>query len=405
MTNSETIENASAVPQSWTRWQWLWSAVFYVTLAAAAIDSVNDLEGADRSWVIALTAGLAAWYSLGFWIGFDCWNQKHPALAAGYVAGSWALWIVAAAQHESFDIVAIGLYTQLFLVLPIKVAIGAAIALTGILLFRDLVVDGDEPGIWLLGVIAPLVIMVAIAYFIRAIATQSERRADLIRQLEETRSELAEREREAGTLTERQRLAGEIHDTLAQGFTTIVMHLEAAEHSLADDLEQSKSNLSIARQIARDNLAEARRMVWALKPEILEGASLAEAVKRHADEWSDRSRITVSFGTTGEERPLEPSVELSLLRAVQEGLANVRKHSGATGVDITLSYLDQLVALDIHDNGRGLPDNTDTRSRSGFGLQNLKARVLKLGGEVTLEPVTGRGALLSIQIPVAHSER
>ena len=282
---------SDAAPPGWARWQWLWAATFYVTLAAALADAVTGADGSDRAWVIALAVAAAAWYGIGFRIGFDCWDERRPAVALLYVGGTWALWVALTARDEGFDIVAIGLYAQAFLVLPLRHALGAVVLLTGVLLFRDLVIDRDSPGLWLVGVVAPLPIMVGVALFIQAVFRQSEQRRELIQQLEATRHELAEREREAGSLAERQRLAGEIHDTLAQGLATIVMHLEAAEEALLGQPQRSKGNIGQARKIARDSLAEARRMVWTLKPDVLADSSLPEAVHRLADQWSANSGI------------------------------------------------------------------------------------------------------------------
>ena len=393
---------SSAAPPGWARWQWLWSATFYVTLAAAVAVAVPDAQGSDRAWVIGLAVAAAAWYGIGFRIGFDCWDERRPAVALLYVGGTWALWLALTARYEGFDIVAIGLYAQTFLVLPLRYAIGAVVLLTGVLLFRDLAIDGDSPGLWLVGVVAPLPIMVGLAFLIQAIFRQSEQRRELIQQLRATRHELAEREREAGSLAERQRLAGEIHDTLAQGFATIVMHLEAAEEALVRQPQRSKENIGQARKIARESLVEARRLVWTLKPDVLADSSLPEAVQRLADQWSANSGIRTEAIVTGEIRPLDPAVEVALYRALQEGLSNAAKHAAADSVTITLSYLDEVVALDIQDNGRGIDQAAGSREPgSGFGLQNLRERVVSLGGSLSVEGAPGLGATMAVQIPLA----
>ena len=118
------------------------------------------------------------------------------------------------------------------------------------------------------------------ALWITRIIEQSHERRELIEQLEATRSELAAAEREGGRLAERQRLARDIHDTLAQGFVSIVLQLQAAEAELPDGAEEARGHLERARRTARDNLAEARRLVWDLRPEALAAAPLGEALGR-----------------------------------------------------------------------------------------------------------------------------
>ena len=168
---------------------------------------------------------------------------------------------------------------------------------------------------------------------------------------------LVEQGRQIGALEERQRLAREIHDTLAQGFASIVMHLEAAEQALPAQPETALDHLDGARRTAREGLAEARRVVWALRPEILEGTSLPEAIERIAQRWSEESGVAVSTDVTGTPRPLPTHTEATLIRAAQEALANVRKHARAQAVAITLSFMEDVVALDVRDDGMGFdPD-------------------------------------------------
>lgn len=142
--------------------------------------------------------------------------------------------------------------------------------------------------------------------------------------METTRQDLAEREREAGSLAERQSLAGEIHDTLAQGFATIVMHLEAAEAALDEPPSDSRKNLSQARDIARENLTQARRLVWTLKPDLLAESSLPEAVVRLAEQWSGRTGVTASVRVTGETRPLDPAIEVAPIGRFKKGFPILR---------------------------------------------------------------------------------
>lgn len=206
----------------------------------------------------------------------------------------------------------------------------------------------------------------------------------------------------AGVLDERQRLAHEIHDTLAQGFTSIVTNLEAVEGS---DPAKSSLYLENARSIARESLTEARRLVWALRPGQLEDAPLPEAVRSLVERWSSDSGVSAEAVVTGEPRPLAAEVEATALRVVQEALANVGKHARAGRARITLSYMPDALLLDARDDGVGFEvssaDGTPSEDGGGFGLRAMRERVEKVGGELSIESEPGEGVALSVEIPVA----
>jgi signal transduction histidine kinase len=216
--------------------------------------------------------------------------------------------------------------------------------------------------------------------------------------LEATRRELEDTSKQAGVLQERQRLAREIHDTLAQGFTSVVVHLEAAESSLPRSNPQGLYHLDQARASAREGLSEARRLVWALRPEILEGTPLPEALQRLLGRWKGESGIEIGFACTGEPTVLHPEIELSLLRVSQEALANIRKHARANKVTFTLSYLDDMVLLDVQDNGVGIQNKAE--GLGGFGLHSMRERVEALGGSFTVESEAGEGTTLAVGLPL-----
>ncbi|GJM41837.1 MAG: hypothetical protein DHS20C20_21190 [Ardenticatenaceae bacterium] len=210
--------------------------------------------------------------------------------------------------------------------------------------------------------------------------------------------------RETAVLRERQRLAREIHDTLAQGFTSIVMHLEAAEQALPTDQQVTERHLDQARTTARDSLAQARRVVDDLRPELLESNPFDQAIGRVVEQWAAHSGVAAEFRVTGEIRPLHPQVEVTLLRSSQEALANIRKHAQATTACVTLSYLGDTVILDVEDNGVGLTQKASTPdglTSSGFGLVAMEERVTQLGGELFIESELGDGTTLSISLPLA----
>jgi len=217
--------------------------------------------------------------------------------------------------------------------------------------------------------------------------------------------------RRAGILLERQRLAREIHDTLAQGFTSIVTSLTAAEMAQHSDTAHADParHLEEARRTARESLAEARRLVWALQPESLDRHSLVEALRRLAKGWSKETGVEAHTASSGTPHPLLPEAEVTLLRATQEALANVRKHARASSVNITLSFMDDRVILDVLDDGAGfdtaqLRTGFDPQYTGGFGLTAMRERVDQLGGTLLVESVPGEGTTITIELPISPNE-
>jgi len=222
---------------------------------------------------------------------------------------------------------------------------------------------------------------------------------------------LVEQAQQSGVLGERQRLANEIHDTLAQGFTSIVLNLEAAEGMLPPALRSVHQYLDQARSIARESLGEARRLMWALRPESLERAPLPEALARLAERWSQESGADASVNVTGAPYSLPPEIEVTLLRAGQEALSNCRKHARASQVVMTLSYMKNLITLNVQDDGVGFdPERMSTRepgpqSTGGFGLMGMRERVEKLRGTLMVQGAPGEGSTLMVAIPVSADRR
>ncbi len=245
------------------------------------------------------------------------------------------------------------------------------------------------------GVVGPIIgataaVVIGLGY--RALYRETRQRQQLIEELLATRAQLAAREREAGVVEERSRLAREIHDTVSQGLSSIQLLLHAAERGgvEGDALEQVR----LARETAAANLAETRNFIRELSPPALDGHTLVDAVSRLAASVS-RDGLSVNLHLSGSPRPLAMQLETTLLRIAQATLANVTQHAAATHAELTLTYLDDWVSLDIVDDGRGFNPAATDRPGS-FGLIALRDRVERLGGRLTVESQRGSGTAIAV---------
>ena len=364
----------------------------------------------ERLLILGFSLGLGAWYALVMmWIlprARGRWRVIWPVI---FIAGAMALWFPLARTHWAYFITASSFYGLMWGTLPFGFAVAGNVILTGLLIWVQALNMGRAIEFSFTMVLIWVVVIgwsALLALWIRTIMRESTRRKQLIEQLETAQDELAAIERQAGVLEERQRMAQEIHDTLAQGFTSIVLQLEAAEQALPDDLNSVEDRIHKARDTARTNLEEARRLVLALQPEPLQQSSLVEALRRETERWIQDTGVKANFSVTGVPRTLHPQCEVTLLRALQEGLNNVHKHAQAEEVNITLSYMTDQVALDIQDDGKGLDlENLEAaKSDGGFGLQAMRQRAEQNGGQLLIESTDGKGTTLVVQIPVDEAE-
>lgn len=395
----------------WLKWDWLWKALFYAAVIVSTWLMLLDDDRLAPIWVMLLLTGvLLLWHWGGLKLAYrksDVFDN-HPLFPFIVILGIIALWFVLVNMSPAYYFTLFGLFGLVFRHLPLRYAVIAVLILTGSIIFEQLADAGAtfslaNPTIWLFVFTALGAIILGV--WITAIIGQSTQRRRLIEQLEAAQTELAAAERRAGVLEERQRLAREIHDTLAQGFTSIVLHLEAADQALPDDLDTLQKHLDRARGTARDSLEQARRVVQALRPHSLDQRSLPDAIERTAARWQEETGIPLTTTTTGEPVPLHPDIEVTLLRATQEALANIRKHAQATAVQLTLSYIDDVVVLDVQDNGVGVGAAAFAGAAAsplsgGYGLQAMRERVKQCGGSVTLESEPGEGTTVVVSIPI-----
>jgi signal transduction histidine kinase len=388
----------------------------YVLLAvlAASCFASNGEHGTELLVDSSLCAVTAVWIA-----GMYTLNpaRRRPRHAAVFIAGLLVLTGILTYRSGWFGffiVVAFG-YSRVLLRWPWPMAVGACAALIGALAQTD----GDHSSwpihlmVFLVALIIDLALFPAFMWLIHDREQQVLQHRKSLTELSEVNRRLeatiAENEglqqrlvlqaREAGILEERRRMAREIHDTLAQGLTGVVTQLQAAAQA-ADgtpaDPAGWRRHVTAATRLARDSLSEARRSVEALRPEPLESGRLSEALAGVAERWSALNGVPVQVITTGTVRPIQPEAEFALLRAAQEALANVAKHAHATRVGLTVSYMENEVALDVRDDGAGFDPATPA---GGFGLVAMRQRIAALAGTLQVESEPGGGTAVSACVP------
>jgi signal transduction histidine kinase len=412
------IETAVAQKEDfWVRSKWIWSAVFSFGFIIPLIMFwvVEDWQPEEFVRMVLLVAGVLIWHWVWV-IWYQKWLvQKHGLtirdrqLQMGlYIAGAVVIWYFLVRIHPLFFIALSGLYSQFYYLLHIGKAIIGSVLITAVWLFTSAQLEGNilslqDPGLWFafIGVFFGSLF----GLWIDGIINQSASRRELLEQLTAVQAEQAVAEHRAGVLAERQRLAHEIHDTLAQGFVSIIMHLESAEPHLDHADTALLRHISQAKQAARENLKQVRRVVEELRPEPLEQATLLDAIAYVVQKWGNQTEIETAVTVTGDPIQLPTEADVTLLRATQEALSNIRKHARATAVQITLSYMEDVIILDVQDNGMGLANNNNPTMRpGGYGLIAMRERVAQFNGTVLLESEPGEGTTIVVSLPIDRKE-
>src|SRR2546422_8428352 len=211
---------------------------------------------------------------------------------------------------------------------------------------------------------------------------------------------LSAQSRQSAVMAERNRMARDIHDTLAQGFTGVIVQLEAVEEAMSrNQVERSSGHLDRAGELARESLREARRSVQALRPQALEEKQLSEALKDLIEKMTRGTTVHAKFTLQGKRRKLPPEWETNLLRVGQEVLTNVLRHAQASEFKVLLVFDSSEIRLELRDNGCGF---NPQRKHEGFGLQGMRERAEGMGGRLTIQSAAGQGTAIRIILPVAN---
>ncbi|CAM3326826.1 sensor histidine kinase [Kibdelosporangium persicum] len=391
--------------------KWIYTGLAYAALLFAVTWAMIQPEITPRP-ELTLVLGVAA----AVWLGaivrwWPVWPRQRAWAVVAYL-GLLALNVGLIASSDAFTAyVWIG-FPYAFAIFPARWAV---FAVTSNAVSTFVVQSGalqSSPFVVMVGVAGPVIFAGWVA------GLESERREKAISQLTEANRRLASameenaglhaqllvQAREAGVLDERQRMAREIHDTLAQELAALIRQLHAANR-VREQPEQWQHHMDQVRLMAERGLSEARRSVQALRPAQLEKSRLPEAIEELARNWSQASGVPVRVETTGTPEPMIPGIEVALFRVVQEALANIANHASAARAGITLSYSDDVVLLDVRDDGAGFdPGATGPGEDGGYGLGTMRQRLLGVGGTLEIESRPGEGTAIGASVPAIRAE-
>ncbi len=372
--------------------------VVLVVRATAAPDGVGR-HGSSIAGPVAVSLGALAFsvvYATGAW-----WPRvRHSVRAAGaWLSVLLVCWVVLVLLTPDAVWLAFPLF---FLELHLLRRWGL-LAVLGTLVVTVAGFGWHQHALGFGTVLGPAIgaaVVVATVRGYEALARESEQRSRLIAELTATRADLAAAEHDAGVLAERERLAREIHDTLAQGLSSIQLLLRAAERTLDTDLERARHQVSTAREAAAANLAEARRFVRDWAPPDLESGSLEQALESLCARTTEDGPLGAHVTVSGTPVALPSAHEVALWRIAQQAVANAVQHARASHVELTLSFMDTEVALDVVDDGRGFAVPVDDAPPGTFGLATMRSRARSLGGTLVVESEPGAGTAVAVTLPL-----
>lgn len=198
---------------------------------------------------------------------------------------------------------------------------------------------------------------------------------------------------------ERKRISREIHDGPAQSLANILIRSEIVDLAFRDgDTEQALTEMKSIRESIRQALREVRRIIYDLRPMALDDLGLFPTIKKHISSISEYNNIDIDLALHGDERRLDPHYEVAVFRIIQEGLQNAIKHAKASRIIVRLEIRDNLIALNIEDDGIGF-DPENINKKDSYGLIGMKERVDLLDGELTIKSEPNRGTKIVVKLP------
>lgn len=198
--------------------------------------------------------------------------------------------------------------------------------------------------------------------------------------------------------TERQRLSRQMHDGPAQALSNFILQTEIAMRLFDVDATQARSELNSLKTSAMSTFQKVRNFIFELRPMMLDDLGLVPTVRRYADAFKEQTGLDIGVTVTGNERRLEPYLEVMLFRAIQELLGNTARHSQGSVVKVMLDMGDERLRVSVDDNGRGF-DPDLVQQGASLGLKLIRERAEMLGGSFEMDSAVGKGARISFAVP------
>ncbi len=372
--------------QAYPLWWDIYLAIVAVAVAAATLTLDGPATGRRLTAVAAIAAMAALHLAAGRRLARTDPGGATPVLVLG---GQIALFAVAVFAVPFTTWLLFAMTPLIFQLVPLRTAVPLVVVTNLVPVAAVALLEPDAIVAQLLISTISCAAGIWMGFWIIRVIEQSQERGQLIERLEASRAEVARLSHTAGVAAERARLAGEIHDTLAQGFTSIITLLQAVDPSLRDE------RLALAVRTAKENLAEARALVAALSPSALDSGSLPDSVRRQASRFAEETGTPATFRLTGDDRELPTAVAVVVLRAAQEALTNVRRHAGARSAAVLLAYSDASVRLVVRDDGRGFVPG----AAEGFGLSGMRARAAQVNGTLSVHSDPSLGTTIELEVP------
>lgn len=401
--------SASTDPTGTSRWLRLGQhALLGVLALVCGVRAVAD--GAHPVAEVGALALFVGWYSVGPRVA------RSGRGGTGWFVGLVALWALLVLVSPENVWLAFPLWLLAGHVLPLLPAVIVSLVVFVVVALEPVRHTGEASFAAIIGPLIGMVVALGISKAQQALVRDGIERQRLITSLyaaqEESAAltdELARVQRAEGASSERTRLSRDIHDGIAQGFSSIVLLARAARTE--QDTDRVRELLAHLEDGATRGLEESRRVVAALAPADLDEGSLTDAVRRVTERFAQESDTTAEVRVAEVLPPLPTSAEVTLLRCVQGALANARAHADADRVVVTLGRTDETVRVDVVDDGRGFDadawwaaDGSPTGD-GGYGLRATRARLREVGGGLAVESSPGEGTAVSAWIPVPQQEQ
>jgi signal transduction histidine kinase len=201
---------------------------------------------------------------------------------------------------------------------------------------------------------------------------------------------------------ERRRIARELHDEAGQALTMIMMNLARTIDTLPKDATAAKERLSQSRSLAEGTLGELRKLIYELRPELLDQLGMVPALRSYVKTRLEAANIKVQLQFLGLQERLPSQVEITLFRVIQEAVTNIVRHSGASMVAIQVTASDSAVTATVEDDGRGFDAEAVLKAPESWGLRGIRERVAVIGGELSIESAPRQGTCLRVHIPLEY---